>query len=55
MRATPVSMEVCEGSVLLGLIVFAANVWLTGFTHSDVAKMVKVSATPFVSGGQVLR
>jgi TonB family protein len=33
---------------------FAANLWLTGFTHDDVGKMAKVSAVPFRSGGEVV-
>lgn len=29
----------------------AANLWLSGFTHGDVAKMVRVSGIPFLAGG----
>jgi len=29
----------------------AANLWLTGFTKGDIAKMVKVSGVPFQAGG----
>ena len=32
----------------------AANMWLTGFTRGDVQKMLRVSAIPFSSGGQVV-
>jgi TonB family protein len=28
-----------------------ANLWLSGFTHADIAKMVKVSGIPFNAGG----
>jgi TonB family protein len=30
-----------------------ANLWLTGFAHSDVAKMVRVSGIPFYAAGLV--
>ncbi|HUS64092.1 MAG TPA: hypothetical protein VMZ28_06095 [Kofleriaceae bacterium] len=29
----------------------AANLWLSGFTHADIAKMLKVSGIPFHAGG----
>jgi hypothetical protein len=29
----------------------AANLWLSGFTHADIAKMLKVSGLPFHAGG----
>lgn len=32
----------------------AANLWLTGFTKSDLAKMTRVSGTPFRSGGDIV-
>jgi hypothetical protein len=28
-----------------------ANLWLSGFAHDDLAKMVKVSGVPFHAGG----
>ncbi|HKE17141.1 MAG TPA: TonB family protein [Kofleriaceae bacterium] len=30
---------------------FAANLWLSGFAHGDIAKMVRVSGIPFNAGG----
>lgn len=30
---------------------FAANIWLTGFTHGNVNKMMQVTALPFAAGG----
>jgi TonB family protein len=29
----------------------AANLWLSGFTHGDLTKMIKISGIPFRSGG----
>jgi len=31
---------------------FAANLWITAFTHADVDKLVALSTTPFMAGGK---
>lgn len=32
----------------------AANLWLSGFTHGDIAKMVKTSGVPFAAGAGMI-
>ncbi len=32
----------------------AADLWMTGFTHGDLKKMMRVTGTPFTSGGEVV-